>query len=112
MTSFNYRLLKNGFKIFLSKSIISNYYVRSSFDKLFKQYYQYGFWKVYVNMKHKSITTLRQTIPFLFVAFLAIGAVLSFINLIFAITFFAIILFYFLLGLSFSIKTLPISPSI
>lgn len=102
---FNYRLLKNGHKIYLSKSIVSNYYVRSSFTKLFKQYYQYGFWKVYVNLKHKSITTLRQTIPFLFVAFLVIGSVLSFINLIFAITFLAIILFYFILGLSFSIKS-------
>ncbi len=101
---FNYRLLKNGFKIFLSKSIISNYYVRSSFTMLFKQYYQYGFWKVYVNKKHKSITTLRQTIPFLFVAFLVIGSVLSFINLIFATTFLAIIVFYLMLGLSFSIK--------
>lgn len=66
----NYRLTSGGFKIWLSKSIKSKYYVRASFSKLWKQYYQYGYWKVYVNKKHKTITTVRQLIPFLFVMFL------------------------------------------
>ncbi len=66
----NYRLTSSGFKIWLSKSIKSKYYVRASFSKLWKQYYQYGYWKVYVNKKHKTITTVRQLIPFLFVMFL------------------------------------------
>ncbi len=64
---FNFRLLKNGGKIWLSTSTSAKYYVRSSFQKLFKQYFQYGYWKVYVNKKHKSITTLRQLVPAAFI---------------------------------------------
>ncbi len=63
----NFRLLKNGGKIWLSTATSATYYVRSSFQKLFKQYFQYGYWKVYVNKKHKSITTLRQLVPAAFV---------------------------------------------
>jgi len=64
---FNFRLLKNGGKIWLSTATSATYYVRSSFQKLFKQYFQYGYWKVYVNKKYKSITTLRQLVPAAFV---------------------------------------------
>lgn len=64
---FNFRLLKNGGKIWLTTATSATYYVRSSFQKLFKQYFQYGYWKVYVNKKHKSITTLRQLVPVAFV---------------------------------------------
>lgn len=75
---FNYRLLKNGFKIYLSRSIRSKYYVRASFQKLFKQYYQYGYWKVYVGKKHKSVTTIRQLIPLFFVLYLLLFTVAVF----------------------------------
>ena len=67
---FNYRVIKHGFKIYLSRSIRSKYYVRARFKKLFKQYYQYGYWKVYVNTKHKTVTTTRQIIPALFVSYI------------------------------------------
>jgi glycosyltransferase involved in cell wall biosynthesis len=67
---FNYRLLKNGFKIYLSKKIRSKYYVRASYSKLFKQYLQYGYWKVFVNKKHQTVTTIRQMVPLFFVLFL------------------------------------------
>ena len=45
---FNFRLIKNGYKIYLSQKIISLYYVRASFKKLFKQYYQYRLVKIFV----------------------------------------------------------------
>ncbi len=35
----NYRLIKAGAKIYLSKDIKSKYYVRAAYDKLFRQYY-------------------------------------------------------------------------
>jgi GT2 family glycosyltransferase len=66
---FNYRLLQSGGKIYLSKKIKCKYFVRSSYLKLFNQYYQYGFWKVFVGKKHGAITTVRQLIPMLFVVF-------------------------------------------
>lgn len=68
---FNYRIQQNGFKIYLYPAIQAKYFVRSSFKKLFKQYRQYGYWKVYVNRKHGSVTTIRQVAPPLFVLFLA-----------------------------------------
>jgi hypothetical protein len=91
---FNYRLLKNNFKIYLSKKIISSYYVRASFKNLFRQYFQYGFWKVYVNKKHRTITTLRQLIPSLMVSTLILGFVFSFLNMFFALLFATEIILY------------------
>ena len=59
----NFRLLKAGRKIWFSHAIRSRYYVRSSLSKVFKQYFQYGYWKVYVNRKHSTVTNLRQLAP-------------------------------------------------
>ena len=75
---FNYRLIKNGFEIYLSRAIKSKYFVRASYKKLYRQYYQYGFWKVLVNKKHQAVTSIRQMIPPLFVAGSLLG-ILSFI---------------------------------
>ena len=77
---FNFRLLQNGFKIYLNSNIKSKYYVRASFRKLYKQYYQYGYWKVYVNKKHKAVTSVRQLVPLFFVLFLFLGLTLSFLH--------------------------------
>jgi glycosyltransferase involved in cell wall biosynthesis len=67
---FNFRLLKSGSKIFLNPDIRAKYYVRSSFSKLFRQYRQYGYWKVFVNREQATVTTLRQLIPPIWVAYL------------------------------------------
>lgn len=72
---FNYRLIRSGGKIKLETGTGVNYFVRASWKKLWRQYYQYGYWKVYVNKKHRAVTTLRQTIPFLFVTGLAAGLI-------------------------------------
>ena len=101
---FNYRVIKNGYLIWLDKNVRSKYYVRSTFKKLFRQYFLYGFWKVGVNMKHKTITTFRQLIPFLFMFFLIFFPG-SFIFCKYCLMPYAgIIGVYFLLNLFFSIK--------
>jgi len=41
---YNYRIRKLGGKILLSPDIRSRYYSRASLCKLWRQYYQYGFW--------------------------------------------------------------------
>ncbi len=64
----NFRLTRSGRKIWLSHKIQSKYVVRSSMRKLFRQYFQYGYWKVYVNRKHGTVTNVRQLVPPLFVA--------------------------------------------
>lgn len=74
---YNYKVVKAGYKIYFDPEIISNYYVRGSVSKLYRQYYQYGYWKVYVNKKHKTITTIRQMVPLFFVLGLIGGAIIS-----------------------------------
>jgi glycosyltransferase involved in cell wall biosynthesis len=74
---YNYRLLKSGGKILLSPQIRSRYYSRSSLKRLWKQYFQYGFWKVRVLQKHPRQLRLRQFAPPLFVAALAGSALLA-----------------------------------
>lgn len=100
---FNFRMTKNGLKIFLSPDIISNYFVRASYSKLYKQYFQYGYWKVYVNKKHQSITTLRQLAPPAWVFFLLCGWTSLFISKYFLIAYIIILGVYFLLALFYAI---------
>lgn len=59
----NFRLIKAGHKIYLSPAIKARYFVRASFKKLARQYYQYGYWKVFVNKKHQVVTSVRQLAP-------------------------------------------------
>lgn len=73
----NFRLTKAGYKIYFDPDIQSKYYVRGDFSKLFKQYFQYGYWKVYVNKLHNTVTSWRQLVPFAFVLWLFISALLA-----------------------------------
>jgi len=63
----NLRLQKSGYKIWQNPDIKSWYYPRESLKKLFKQYYQYGYWKVWVIRKHRRPASLRQLVPAAFV---------------------------------------------
>ena len=71
---FNYRVNQAGFRILLDPAIRSTYFVRASFSRLYRQYHQYGYWKVYVNHKHRAVTTFRQVMPALLVLSLFGGA--------------------------------------
>jgi GT2 family glycosyltransferase len=61
---FNFRLTQNQRKILFDPEIISHYYARGNYNKLFRQYFQYGFWKVYVNVLHHSVTSIPVQILF------------------------------------------------
>ena len=110
---FNFRLIKNGFKIYLSQKVISLYYVRASYKKLFKQYYQYGYWKVFVNKKHQTVTSIRQLIPLFFVLFLLLGLITSFLHSYllllnsFTLTIYLILAFIFANKVSTNLKNIP-----
>jgi cellulose synthase/poly-beta-1,6-N-acetylglucosamine synthase-like glycosyltransferase len=101
---FNFRLLKNGFKIYLSPEIKAKYYVRGDFKKLFRQYYQYGYWKVYVNKKHKTVTTLRQLVPMFFVLYLIVGLMVSLLFIQIGKLYVFGLLLYFMLAFYFAFK--------
>lgn len=73
----NYRVVEGGYKILLSPSIKSYYYGRSSLKKLWRQYYQYGFWKVRVLQKHGKPASIRHLVPITFVLTNILGIVLG-----------------------------------
>ena len=64
----NYRIVRAGGKLFVSPRVRYVYYVRNRIGNLFKQYFQYSFWRIPVMRKHKRPTTLRQVMPLLFFA--------------------------------------------
>ena len=70
---FNFRVTKSGGKIWYEHAISLKYYVRADYKGLWRQFYQYGYWKVYVNRKHGAVTTLRQLVPPLFVCYLILA---------------------------------------
>lgn len=65
---FNYRLRASGGKIWLDPTIRAVYYTRGDLNSLWRQYYQYGWWKVVVIRMHPGSTQLRHLIPAGFVA--------------------------------------------
>lgn len=64
----NLRLIRAGGRIWQSPDIQSWYYPRSSLRMLFKQYMQYGYWKVRVIQKHCLPASIRHLVPGGFVA--------------------------------------------
>ncbi len=74
---YNYRLRKLGGRLLLAPEIRSRYYSRSSFRLLWRQYFQYGYWKVRVMQKHLRQCSPRQFVPPLFVVALLCSLVLA-----------------------------------
>ena len=74
----NYRIIKAGGRIFQSPEIRSWYHPRSTLPSLFKQYFQYGFWKVKVIRKHRLPASPRHLVPILFLLGLLLGPFVSF----------------------------------
>jgi glycosyltransferase involved in cell wall biosynthesis len=63
----NLRLTRAGGTIWQSPDIVSWYHPRSSLGALFRQYFQYGFWKVAVIRKHRLPASWRHLVPGAFV---------------------------------------------
>jgi succinoglycan biosynthesis protein ExoA len=73
----NLRLRLAGGRIVLDPSIRVRYRPRGSLTKVFRQYYEYGRWKVPVMLKHRRALSGRSLVPIAFVSSLATLAVLS-----------------------------------
>jgi succinoglycan biosynthesis protein ExoA len=63
----NLRLRRMGGVIWQSPKILSWYHPRESLKGLFRQYLQYGYWKVRVNQKHRIPASWRHVVPGAFV---------------------------------------------
>lgn len=75
---FNYRILKSGGKIYYTPQIKSYLFIRPSLRKVWKQHFQYGYFKPLVAQKVGGVLTWRQTIPSIFVSTLFITGLFSF----------------------------------
>ena len=73
----NLRIVRSGGVVWQSATIRSTYTPRGSFTALFRQFHQYGYWKVPVIRKHRLPASPRHLVPFAFVAGLAALAVLA-----------------------------------
>jgi len=71
----NARIRAAGGRIVLDPSIVVEYTPRGSLRGVFRQYYEYGFWKVPVMLKHRRALGLRSMAPLAATAsFVLLGA--------------------------------------
>ena len=70
---YNFRLRGLGGKVVLCPEIRSVYHSRSTLPSLWRQYFQYGTWKVRVMQKHPGQMQPRQLVPALFVLALLVS---------------------------------------
>lgn len=74
---FNLRLVRSGGRIWQSPEIRSWYQSRTSLRDLFRQYLQYGYWKVRVIQKHRLPASIRHLAPAGFITALVVLAAAS-----------------------------------
>jgi len=86
----NNRLLATGGRILLSPRIRSTYSPRTRLDSLWRQYYEYGWWKVRVFQKRERLPLVRHFVPSAFVLALATSAIVTVVNRVGAIVFIAL----------------------
>lgn len=104
---FSYRIIQSGKKILFTPAAESTYHVRGRFKNLFKQYFQYGYWKVFVNRKHKTVTTLRQLFPLFLVLFLELGWIPGLFMKELFLGYAGVLVMYLCTGLFFAMKKTP-----
>jgi glycosyltransferase involved in cell wall biosynthesis len=71
----NLRIVRNGGRVWQTPRIVSWYQPRASLSRLFRQYMQYGYWKVRVIQKHRLPASVRHLVPGLFLCTLLALAV-------------------------------------
>ena len=74
---FNLRLRRAGGRIVLDPAIRVYYTPRGTFKRLFRQYFEYGFWKPAVMRKHRRVASVRSLVPALFVSAAIVLAALA-----------------------------------
>ena len=100
----SFTMVENGMKIFITPNIKSIYYPRSKYKDLFKQYFEYGMWKVAVIKKHGRPSKMFHLVPMAFVSFLFIFGIGSFFSKLIFKFFLLVVSLYLLLDFYFSFK--------
>jgi glycosyltransferase involved in cell wall biosynthesis len=99
---FNLRLRKNGGRTLLIPEIVVDYYARESLVKLWRMYYQYGYFKPLVARKLGLVLGLRQLLPPLLVFSLALSFLLGLMFPVLRTFGFLILLAYVLADVTFA----------
>ena len=99
---FNHRALQAGKKIWMDPTIKTIYYARSNYLKLFKQYFNYGFYKVRGIQKRGEVVSIRHIIPSIFIVTLIITLIIGFF-LQLPLVAFSVVFLYLVFNLSASI---------
>lgn len=73
----NARIIHAGGRILLVPDVVCRYYARDSLWKLWRMFYQYGYFKPLATKKLKHLTTVRQLAPPLLVVALLLTAALA-----------------------------------
>ena len=97
---FNFRIIQSGGKIWLDPTIKSIYHPRNSVKKLFKQYFEYGLYKVRVMQKRGGFASLHHLVPGVFVFSLLVSMISFYF---FRFPFFLILFSYLFSSFCFSI---------
>ena len=71
---FNLRLRRAGGRIVLDPAISVRYRPRGSYRAVFRQYFEYGRWKIPVMLKHRRATSIRSLAPPAFIVSLVVLA--------------------------------------
>lgn len=100
----NFRIRKNGGKIYLSNDIHLSYYCRDSIKGISAMARKNGMWNIITMKLCPGSMGLRHFIPFAFVLSIIGLAILSFVHSLFAVLLCAEISLYLLLDIVFSIK--------
>ena len=77
---YNYHIRELGGKILFADDVRSTYFSRVSLKGLWRQYYQYGYYKVRVLQKHPRQMSLRQFVPPAFVLAMLVSILLAFFS--------------------------------
>jgi len=102
----NWRIRKNGGKIYLNSDIKLLYYCRSSIKEIVKQSYENGKWNITTMLLCPGSMSLRHFVPFLFLVSLLIMPLLSTISIYAKYLLIFELVLYFTLDLIFSTRKL------
>jgi hypothetical protein len=100
---YNTRVRRAGGKILLAADVHSTYHSRPTLRSLWRQYFQYGYWKVRVMQKHTTQMRLRHFAPAAFVMALAAAAIAGLVWAPAAAVLLAVVVIYVAAGLAASL---------
>jgi len=100
----NYRIRKNGGRIFLDSNLKLVYHCRSTISGIFEQSYQKGKWNIITAKLCLGTMSLRHLIPFIFVLSLILLPILSYFMPLFMWLLIAQLTLYLLLNITFTLK--------